>query len=148
MRKHIFAIAVAAHAAATRRHLRGAVPFAIAVVSTFLGTAHAGEPTATAIEYYNATLNHYFMTAFTDEQASLDAGVPPGWKRTGASFPAYSANGSGLATVCRFFGTPGLGVNSHFYTAFDFECAAVKQLAGCTFECGRRRHLLMHGEIR
>jgi hypothetical protein len=25
-------------------------------------------------------------------------------------------------------------VNSHFYTAFDFECAAVKQLAGWTFE--------------
>ena len=91
-------------------------------------------PRFNVAEYYALSLDHYFMTAFTDEQASLDAGVPPGWKRTGESFPAYAANGSGLATVCRFFGTPGLGVNSHFYTAFDFECAAVKQLAGWTFE--------------
>jgi serine protease len=54
--------------------------------------------------------------------------------RTGASFPAYASSGAGLATVCRFFGTPGLGVNSHFYTAFDFECAAVKQEPAWTFE--------------
>ena len=75
------------------------------------------------------------MTAFTDEEAKLDAGTPiAGWTRTAESFPAYSTNGAGLSTVCRFFGTPGLGVNSHFYTAFDFECAAVKQLAGWTFE--------------
>jgi len=91
-------------------------------------------PRFNVAEYFAVSLDHYFMTAFTDEQASLDAGVPPGWRRTGESFPAYAASGSGLATVCRFFGTPGLGVNSHFYTAFDFECAAVKQLAGWTFE--------------
>ena len=84
-------------------------------------------PRFNVAEYYAVSLDHYFMTAFTDEQASLDAGAPPGWKRTGESFPAYAASGSGLATVCRFFGTTGLGVNSHFYTAFDFECAAVKQ---------------------
>lgn len=91
-------------------------------------------PRVSVAEYYAVSLNHYFMTAFTDEQASLDAGVPPGWRRTGESFPAYSASGLGLSTVCRFFGTPGLGVNSHFYTAFPAECAAVKQLAGWTFE--------------
>ena len=39
-----------------------------------------------------------------------------------------------MSTVCRFFGTPGLGVNSHFYTAFAFECAAVKNLTGWSFE--------------
>ena len=92
-------------------------------------------PRVEVAEYYAASLDHYFMTAFTDEEAKLDAGVPiAGWKRTGESFSAYSASGSGLSTVCRFFGTPGLGVNSHFYTAFDFECAAVKKLAGWTFE--------------
>jgi murein DD-endopeptidase MepM/ murein hydrolase activator NlpD len=92
-------------------------------------------PRVNVAEYYAVSLDHYFMTAFTDEEAKLDAGVPiAGWKRTGASFPAYSASGSGMSTVCRFFGTPGLGVNSHFYTAFDFECAAVKKLAGWTFE--------------
>jgi serine protease len=54
--------------------------------------------------------------------------------RTGQSFPAYSAPATGTSTVCRFYGTPGLGVNSHFYTAFDFECAAVKQMPAWTFE--------------
>jgi len=53
---------------------------------------------------------------------------------TAEAFPAYSANRAGLSTVCRSFGTPGFGVNSHFYTAFDFECASVKQLAGWIFE--------------
>jgi murein DD-endopeptidase MepM/ murein hydrolase activator NlpD len=96
----------------------------------------ATEPPRTEIvEYYAPSLDHYFMTGFTDEEAALDAGTPiAGWKRTGGSFPAYSAPGGGLSTVCRFFGTPGLGVNSHFYTAFDFECAAVKQLVGWIFE--------------
>ncbi|HEY2967506.1 MAG TPA: peptidoglycan DD-metalloendopeptidase family protein [Casimicrobiaceae bacterium] len=92
-------------------------------------------PRVNVVEYYAASLDHYFMTAFTDEEAKLDAGTPiAGWKRTAEAFPAYSANGPGLSTVCRFFGAPGLGVNSHFYTAFDFECAAVKQLAGWIFE--------------
>ena len=28
--------------------------------------------------------------------------------------------------VCRFFGTPGLGPNSHFYSAYANECAIVR----------------------
>ena len=92
-------------------------------------------PRAAIAEYYAPSLDHYFMTGFPDEEAALDAGTPiAGWNRTGYSFPAYSAPGEGLSTVCRFFGTPGLGVNSHFYTAFDFECAAVKQMPGWIFE--------------
>jgi murein DD-endopeptidase MepM/ murein hydrolase activator NlpD len=96
----------------------------------------ATEPPRTSIvEYYAASLNHYFMTGFPTEEAALDAQTPiAGWTRTGLSFPAYSASDPDLSTVCRFFGTPGLGVNSHFYTAFDFECAAVKQEPAWTFE--------------
>ena len=96
----------------------------------------ATEPPRVAIvEYYAATLNHYFMTGFPTEEAALDAQTPiAGWHRTGLTFPAYSAPDPALSTVCRFFGTPGLGVNSHFYTAFDFECAAVKQEPAWTFE--------------
>jgi len=102
-------------------------------VTFLVGTTEP--PRAEIAEYYAASLDHYFMTGFTDEEAALDAGTPiAGWKRTGLTFPAYSAPGPGMSTVCRFFGTPGLGVNSHFYTAFDFECAAVKQLVGWTFE--------------
>ncbi|TMG90781.1 MAG: hypothetical protein E6H76_04120 [Betaproteobacteria bacterium] len=75
-----------------------------------LGTVEP--PRVKVVEYYAASLDHYFMTAFTDEEAKLDAGTPiAGWTRTAESFPAYSTNGAGLSTVCRFFGTPGLGVN-------------------------------------
>jgi hypothetical protein len=63
-------------------------------------------PRFNVAEYYAVSLDHYFMTAFTDEEAKLDAGTPiAGWTRTGESFPAYSANGAGLSTVCRFFST-------------------------------------------
>ena len=43
------------------------------------------------IEFHNATLDHYFITAFPEEAAALDAGVPPGWTRTGKSFKAWKS---------------------------------------------------------
>jgi murein DD-endopeptidase MepM/ murein hydrolase activator NlpD len=96
----------------------------------------ATEPPKTeVVEYYAASLDHYFMTGFTSEEAALDSGTPiAGWKRTGESFPAYAAIGSGMSAVCRFYGAPGLGVNSHFYTAFSFECSTVKRSADWIFE--------------
>ncbi len=36
--------------------------------------------------------------------------------------------------VCRFYGTPGKGPNSHFYTADAGECAQVKKDPGWTYE--------------
>jgi serine protease len=96
----------------------------------------ASEPPRTEIvEYYAASLDHYFMTGLPFEQAVLDAGTPiAGWTRTGRSFPAYADVGFGLSTVCRFFGTPGVGFNTHFFTAFDFECDALKPEAAWIFE--------------
>ena len=88
-----------------------------------------------AIEYYNASINHYFMTSFPAEAAALDIGVPvAGWTRTGASFPTYSEPGMNLASTCRFFGTPGRGINSHFYTVIPEECALVMQNPDWYFE--------------
>jgi len=92
-------------------------------------------PREDAIEYYNASINHYFMTSFPEEAAALDIGVPvAGWTRTGKSFPTYSAPGADLAATCRFFGTPGRGINSHFYTVIPEECALVKQNPDWMFE--------------
>jgi len=121
---------------ALRLGIRAAsVAFALALHGA--GLAHAAEPTASVIEYYNASLDHYFVTAYADEAAMLDAGVVvPGWKRTGVEFSAYATpldNPNALA-VCRFFGTPGKGPNSHFYTASADECATVRQNADWTFE--------------
>ena len=36
--------------------------------------------------------------------------------------------------MCRFYGTPGRGPNSHFFTADPAECAAVMRDPGWTFE--------------
>jgi serine protease len=36
--------------------------------------------------------------------------------------------------VCRFYGTPGIGPNSHFYTVDADECAAVQRDPGWTLE--------------
>ncbi len=37
--------------------------------------ASAIEPTASVVEFYNASLNHYFITADAGEAAMLDQGV-------------------------------------------------------------------------
>ena len=100
-------------------------------------TASAVEPTARAIEYYNASLNHYFITAFPEEAAMLDAGtVVAGWARTGVTFNVWRDAGDDPAAVpvCRFFGTPNVGPNSHFYTADAAECALVKTNPNWTYE--------------
>jgi murein DD-endopeptidase MepM/ murein hydrolase activator NlpD len=80
-------------------------------------------PRTSAVEYYSSALNHYFMTSFPREIAALDAGTPiAGWTRTGETFPTYTSANSDLATMCRFFGSPGHGNSTHFYTAFNSEC--------------------------
>ena len=108
-----------------------------ALASAWALPVTALEPTAQAIEYYNASLNHYFITAFPEEAAMLDAGViVKGWVRTGVTFNAWRdpADDPAAAPVCRFFGTPGVGPNSHFYTADAAECATVKANPDWTYE--------------
>ena len=112
--------------------------FAVAIPLAGLSMpAQATEPTATVVEFYAASLNHYFITADSAEAAMLDAGVVvPGWVRTGVTWSAWAAAADSATTVpvCRFFGTPGIGPNSHFYTADANECAIVKENPGWTFE--------------
>jgi hypothetical protein len=91
------------------------------------------------VEFYNANLNHFFVTMENEEAALIDAGgAGPGWIRTGLKFKAYRAlDPVALATqspVCRFYGTPGLGPNSHFYTIEPSECTAVKGDRGWFYE--------------
>jgi len=87
------------------------------------------------IEYYNASLDHYFITAFAEEAADLDAGGQvQGWKRTGFAFRSWKAGTGSGNDACRFFGTPGVGPNSHFYTISASECEKVKGNPSWTFE--------------
>src|SRR6202043_1416644 len=82
-----------------------------------------------AIEYYYQKLDHYFVTADAHEISALDAGMFPGWQRIGLSFkgldpPTVIAN---VSPVCRFYGIPAAGLDSHFYSASPTECDLVKQ---------------------
>ena len=92
------------------------------------------------VEFYNANLGHYFMTEDAAEIASIDGGGSgPGWQRTGETIPGikgdnchpYAPNATPLY---RFYGTRGLGPNSHFFTADRRECGAVRRDPGWTFE--------------
>jgi lysyl endopeptidase len=90
-------------------------------------------PTATdsakkvvVVEYYNATLDDYFITPNQGEIQDLDNGVHPGWVRTGLTFLAYSdpvVAPADAQPVCRFYVLPQVG-DSHFYSADPVECGA------------------------
>jgi uncharacterized protein (DUF1800 family) len=108
-----------------------------AVVGLASGIAVAAEPTGTAIEYYNTYLGHYFVTADPAEASAIDSGgAGPGWQRTGGEFGVFrsASDAPGLSPVCRFYGTPGIGPNSHFYTSDPAECASVKASVGWSYE--------------
>ena len=107
------------------------------VAALVAGTAQAAEPTGTAVEFFNTTLRHYFLSADAGEIRGIDTGAAgPGWSRTGGQFGVFRGanDASGLSAVCRFYGTPGRGPNSHFYTANAAECEAVKRDPGWTYE--------------
>lgn len=79
-----------------------------------------------AVEYRNERLDHYFITAEPAEIAMLDEGViVPGWLRTGLAFKTWPLESTQGSPVCRFFGTPGIGPDSHFFGVDPGECASV-----------------------
>jgi hypothetical protein len=95
----------------------------------------------TLVEFFNGLLGHYFMTADRDEMAAIDRGTAgPGWQRTGEVLKGYVAGPCGNTSfpnatpLFRFYGTRGIGPNSHFFTADRRECGAVKYDPGWTFE--------------
>lgn len=86
-------------------------------------------------EFYNTDLAHYFRTGAAEEVAFVArGGAGRGWVQTDDGFYAWIAQAPGTVPVCRFYGTPGIGPNSHFYTAQETECAAVKRDRGWTYE--------------
>ncbi len=82
----------------------------------------AGSTPVTVVEFYNASLDHYFITYVADEIAKLDNGTFKGWTRTGLSFNAFAAAQGGTAAVCRIYIPPGKG-DGHFFGRDANECA-------------------------
>ena len=92
----------------------------------------------TVIEFRHAAWDTYFYTGDGAEIAALDASPSGAWQRTGASFGASAASGCAPAeeaqAVYRFFGTPGVGPRSHFFTRGREECHAVDRTQHWTYE--------------
>jgi YVTN family beta-propeller protein len=83
-----------------------------------------GPPPVDVVEYYNAGLDHYFITWVPDEIATLDAGTRiKGWTRTGLGFKTYSSARAGTSDICRFYIPPAEG-DSHFFGRGTVECNA------------------------
>ena len=87
-------------------------------------------------DFYHAGLKHYFRSGNWDEVSLVVKGQFGAWQELDDYFLAWrTASESGLYPVCRFYGTPGVGPNSHFYTVDPEECEFVKQNdPGWTYE--------------
>lgn len=104
-------------------------PVVVELVSYTVPGGGTDPNAVTVVEYYHAALDHYFITATADEISKLDSGYFQGWVRTGYSFRAIAGTAptpAGASPVCRFYGNPAYGLDSHFYSASPEECAAVK----------------------
>jgi hypothetical protein len=105
-------------------------PFSYAVSSsrTLLDPASV---TAGVFEFYAPSLNHFFITANTAEAVNLANNPQLGWRLTGdiqIHIARSLAGVDGTSGVCRFYGHPTIGPNSHFYTADPGECNFLRQL--------------------
>jgi hypothetical protein len=92
-----------------------------AFVFLSLAALSARAATVQVIEYYNASQDHYFMSALAADIQALDSGQFQGWARTGRTFEAYPAATGNASPVCRFYIPPAQG-DSHFYSASPTEC--------------------------
>jgi hypothetical protein len=92
--------------------------------ATVTVTVTAPPPLPVAVvEFYNASFDHYFISADTHEIHDLDTGVHPGWTRTGLGFNAYAPGSPTVSPVCRFYIPPTHG-DSHFFGRDVNECDA------------------------
>ena len=87
-------------------------------------TATVTATPVTSVEFYNASLDHYFISSLAPDIDALDSGRISGWIRTGLSFkvhPSAASGGGGASPVCRILIPP--PANSHFFSASPQECA-------------------------
>lgn len=76
------------------------------------------------VEFYNESLDHYFITWVPAEIAGLDSGTTSkGWTRTGKAFRAFSGPPAEVTDICRIYIPPSRG-DSHFFGRGTSECNA------------------------
>ena len=102
--------------------------FGAAAFQTVAQVAHAAEPAATIVEFFNAPANKYFISANPADWALLDQYANIGWKRTGVTFSAFAQGQDAAALpVCRFFAP---SVASHFFSVNKTDCDTLAATAG------------------
>ena len=117
--------------------IEGGVPDALRVDVHVPLAPDPGE--SVAVEFYNDPLGHYFIVATAEEIGLILAGnAGPGWRLTGQAFKAHpqmpADTFTTVAPVCRFYGVPAGGPNSHFFTASATECDMVRRAQGWFYE--------------
>jgi hypothetical protein len=55
----------------------------VAALAALVLSAVAAASALTVVEYYNAALDHYFISPLQPDIDALDSGRLPGWSRTG-----------------------------------------------------------------
>jgi len=79
------------------------------------------------VEFYNASLDHYFITWLPVERANLYLRkTPTPWVPTGFSFNSFAEAQDNSSAVCRFYIPPQYG-DSHFFGRGAAECTATAQ---------------------
>jgi N-acetylneuraminic acid mutarotase len=87
----------------------------------------ATTPPVEVVEFFNAALDHYFITWMPGEIAILDAGTTiKGWQRTDYTFRAFTIAQSITTPICRYYLPPQFG-DSHFFGRGTVECNATGQ---------------------
>ena len=95
-----------------------------AAVRAAAGIVSTAPESVAVVEFYNAALDHYFITWAAAEIANLDAGnTPTRWTRTGYGFRAGIVAQPSTSPVCRFYIPPEKG-DSHFFGRGTTECNA------------------------
>jgi hypothetical protein len=95
------------------------------LASAQFASAHAAA--TSAVEFYHAGFDHYFVTRSPEEIQALESGRLIGWSRTGRAFAVFATaadGGPGANPVCRFYIPPQKG-DSHFFSASMAECTEV-----------------------
>ncbi|MBC7710732.1 MAG: hypothetical protein H7203_11750 [Rhizobacter sp.] len=107
----------------------------LTALSSSLNSAWAQSVTVT--EYYNKTLDAYFITGRANEQQTLDATAD--FQRTGMTFQAVAAIAATTATtrICRFYiNVASPFTSSHFYGREGVDCESLRSqnLVGFSYE--------------
>ena len=100
------------------------VALGASVTDLTLSEAYYDVDAIPVVEFYNQTLDHYFISGRDADIQALDSGQLRGWARTGYTFAAYPSWVSGTSAVCRYYIPPASG-DSHFFSASEQECGEV-----------------------